>query len=527
MKKLAILLLPALLILSCTSKNKSTSETIQITSIDSEKWYTGFLLNGHKMPLTDSFAHNYHQTWTYNHLQPIVLSTKGRYAYSEKGWDLKVENNKVIIERPAGEVIINDKTSNLKEGYLSLSKAFYNFSGEYPDEALFLAPQINTWIELGYDHHQAGVLQYADNMLNNGVTPGVIMIDDTWQEDYGIWDFHQDKFPNPQAMIDELHQEGYKVMLWICPFVSPDSKTYRQLLKSGGLVMDSTGEAPKITGWWNGYSAVLDLSHPEGKKWLDEQLVYLQEKYGVDGFKFDAGDPKFYRNGIFHKDISILEQCRLFNEYGLQYPLNEFRTTWKMGGEPMVQRLCDKGHEWAHLRKLIPHMLLNGLMGHPFSCPDMIGGGDINNFNMGNVDEELVVRSAQVHALMPMMQFSVNPFRILNKQNQQYIKDAIATREKFRPYIMEMVKHAATSGEPIVRYMEYEFPGEGLEDLKEQFMLGDKWLVAPVVQKGQTIKKVHLPKGKWKDETGNIIKGGQIVDLKVDMASIPYFEKIN
>lgn len=39
------------------------------------------------------------------------------------------------------------------------------------------------------------------------------MIDDNWQEDYGKWDFHPGRFPNPKAMIDSLHQMGFKVML--------------------------------------------------------------------------------------------------------------------------------------------------------------------------------------------------------------------------------------------------------------------------------------------------------------------------
>ncbi|VAW23213.1 hypothetical protein MNBD_BACTEROID01-1875 [hydrothermal vent metagenome] len=48
------------------------------------------------------------------------------------------------------------------------------------------------------------------------------MIDDNWQEDYGKWDFHPGRFPNPKGMMDSLHQMGFKVMVWICPFVSPD-----------------------------------------------------------------------------------------------------------------------------------------------------------------------------------------------------------------------------------------------------------------------------------------------------------------
>ena len=88
-----------------------------------------------------------------------------------------------------------------------------------------------------------------------------------------------------------------------------------------------------------------------------------------------------------------------------------------MGGKHLIQRLHDKNHDWTDLKKLIPHMLLEGIMGYPFSCPDMIGGGQFKSFfDDAKIDKELIVRSTQVHALMPMMQFSVAPWRILDKK---------------------------------------------------------------------------------------------------------------
>ena len=42
---------------------------------------------------------------------------------------------------------------------------------------------------------------------------------------------------------------------------------------------------------------------------------------------------------------------------GLDYPLNEYRATWKMGGQPLAQRLRHKNHDWADRRKLIPGIL--------------------------------------------------------------------------------------------------------------------------------------------------------------------------
>ena len=54
-----------------------------------------------------------------------------------------------------------------------------------PPELFFSVPQYNTWIELTYNQNQKDILRYARAIVDNGMPPGIIMIDDNWQEDYG------------------------------------------------------------------------------------------------------------------------------------------------------------------------------------------------------------------------------------------------------------------------------------------------------------------------------------------------------
>ena len=127
---------------------------------------------------------------------------------------------------------------------------------------------------------------------------------------------------------------------------------------------------------------MLDFSNPAAVSWFEEQLQRLQKDYGIDGFKFDAADFEFYNeeSQLGYQTASPNVQAQMYAKIGLNYPLNEFRACWKMAGQPLVQRLHDKNHSWEDLQKLVPHMLLEGLAGHTFSCPDMIGGGEINSF---------------------------------------------------------------------------------------------------------------------------------------------------
>ena len=166
-------------------------------------------------------------------------------------------------------------------------------------------------------------------------------------------------------------------------------------------------------------------------------------------------------------------------------------------------------------------------MGYPFSCPDMIGGGQFKSFlDDAKIDKELIVRSTQVHALMPMMQFSVAPWRILDKKHFQAVLDAILLREKFKNIILNLAKEASLNGEPIIRSMEYVFPNQGYALISDQFMLGNNILVAPFLEKGEGTRKIILPIGNWISDNGKIFSGNKIIETKVPLNRIPYFELV-
>jgi len=227
------------------------------------------------------------------------------------------------------------------------------------------------------------------------------------------------------------------------------------------------------------------------------------------------------------RQISANEQSRLFGQIGLDYPLNEYRAMWQMGGQPLVQRLRDKGHSWDDLRELIPQMSLAGLMGYSFCCPDMIGGGEFRSFlNASSLDQELIVRSAQCHALMPMMQFSVAPWRVLDGQHLRAVKSAVALRSKFAGYILETAKQSAKSGEPIMRPLAYEYPDMPIDCFHTQFLLGTDLLVAPVVELESRQREVLIPPGQWQAADGTQVVGPTKLTVDAPLNVLPYFQRL-
>ena len=191
-------------------------------------------------------------------------------------------------------------------------------------------------------------------------------------------------------------------------------------------------------------------------------------------------------------------------------------------------RLHDKPHTWDALRRLIPDMLAAGLVGCPFICPDMIGGGEWTAFLPGAPFEpELFLRSAQVHALCPMMQISASPWRVLPPEHQRVFRDVVALRQRFAPRFVELAKHSARTGEPMMRNLEYAFPGRGYAGIKDEFLMGEDLLVAPVLEKGATSRRVVLPPGSWRADDGRTYDGPETIEADAPLARLPHFERIH
>ena len=71
-----------------------------------------------------------------------------------------------------------------------------------------------------------------------------------------------------------------------------------------------------------------------------------------------------------------------------------------------------------------------------------------------------------------------------------------------------------------------QFPGCGYEKVDSQFMLGPKYLVAPVVREDDSVT-VYLPAGRWKDDQGKKWRGPKVLKLTdVPVERLPYFEKV-
>jgi len=220
--------------------------TVTVSMLENEYWWGGVVAYGSRMPYIQPIEEfDLARQNNNNQVVPLLLSNKGRYMWSDYPFKFSVSGKEIFIHSDYEDIAVQTAGSTLRDAYREASQKHFPPSGQLPDTLFFTRPQYNTWIELMYNQNQEDVLKYAQGIVDNGFPAGILMIDDNWQKYYGNFEFKPDKFPDPKAMVDKLHSMGFKVMLWVCPFVSADSPEYR-MLRSKGYLLESKNGKPAI-----------------------------------------------------------------------------------------------------------------------------------------------------------------------------------------------------------------------------------------------------------------------------------------
>jgi alpha-glucosidase (family GH31 glycosyl hydrolase) len=110
-------------------------------------------------------------------------------------------------------------------------------------------------------------------------------------------------WPDPKAMIDELHQAGLRLVLWQIPAMTAGNpaehldETQKEADQAyanekGYVIRKANGEPHRIEAHsaWFVNSLVFDFTNPEAANWWMDKRAYLVREMGVDGFKTDGGE---------------------------------------------------------------------------------------------------------------------------------------------------------------------------------------------------------------------------------------------
>jgi alpha-glucosidase (family GH31 glycosyl hydrolase) len=404
----------------------------------------------------------------------------------------------------------------------------FGHPSEIPPESLFTKPTWTTWARYKTEINEEVILKFADEIIQNEYPYNMLEIDDRWQVHYGDLSFDPLSFPNPKVMIDQLHEKGFKVTVWVIPFLQPESQAFADGANNSWLVRQSDG-SPYLVEWWQGRGGLLDVTNPSALEWFFGRLTQFQVQTGLDGFKFDAGEACFLpSDAVTHQRIHLNEYTHSYVEaVSKHYRLTEVRSGWKNQCAPIFFRQWDKTTAWGldnGLHSVLTGILALSLAGYPFILPDMVGGNEYDE----KADAEMMIRWTQLNALLPAMQFSLAPWEYGEESNsicRRYAK----LHTEFSPRILALAKEAAETGKPIIRPIFWlDENNEEALICNDEFLLGDDILVAPVVHPNLRQRGILLPAGIWKDHwTGKVYQGPKtLLDYPAPLTTLPFFERV-
>ncbi|MEU6480893.1 glycoside hydrolase family 31 protein [Streptomyces sp. NPDC047017] len=402
----------------------------------------------------------------------------------------------------------------------------------------YAEPVWNSWAQFYTHVDQAGLLDYARRLHDNGVTGHTLQLDDKWESNYGNMTFDAKAYPDPGAMSREIHGLGFDFGLWVTLWINLDSDQYRYAADHGYLLKDAADTTkPCTVTWWNGTAGIVDLGNPDAKAWYEGRLKSLMSAYGIDGLKFDT---RFFDERCApHAGYKPTDYQRLGAQLADGYDLQGvgIRVHWDPAAHRagFVTRQEDKGTGWNSLRASVTQNLAISTIGYPFVTTDMIGGSS----GEPAPTKEVLVRWAQSASLMPLMYASTSPVEttdpttgkkvVYDRQTTALYRAAIARHASLAPYLWDQVQQTLKTGDPIMRPLFFDFPHDrAAYTVSDEWMLGPAVLAAPQLTAAPT-RPVHLPPGTWYDVAHHkTLKGGRTLpSYATPLGTAPVFVKLN
>lgn len=363
----------------------------------------------------------------------------------------------------------------------------------------------------------------------------------------GLW-------PNPKAMVDALHEQGIRLILWQIPVLKYLQEPHAQqendeahMLAQDYCVRQGDGRPYRVRPFWFHDGLLWDVTNAGGVEWWLQKRAYLLEEMGVDGFKTDGGEHIWGRDLRFSDGRASDELWNLYpNLYVGAY--HRFARKKRKGDAVTFSRAGftgaqafpshwagDEASTWEAFRASTLAGLNAGICGIPFWSWDLAGfSGEIPS-------AELYLRATAMATFCPIMQYHSDynarrsPSRDRTPWNIQARtgdEEVIAIFRRFAnlrmnllPYITSEAWRAGETGVPLMRALPLEFPGDAqARDYPYQYLFGSALLVAPVVEPGRETWSVYLPQGAWVDFwSGAQFHGAQIVEVAAPRDRLPLF----
>ena len=410
---------------------------------------------------------------------------------------------------------------------------------------------------------QEELFEVAREYKRRNLPLDLIVIDFFHWPKQGDWKFDPVYWPDPDEMIRELNEMNVKLMVSIWPTVDRESENYEEMLEKGYLIRTERGFRTGLN--FEGATIHYDATNPGARKYLWEKAKKNYYDKGIRIFWLDEAEPEYTAYDFDNYRYYLGTDLEIGNIYPVEYAKTFYEGMESEGQENIVNLLrCawagsqkygalvwsgDIASSFESMKNQLAAGLNIGLAGIPWWTTDIGGfhGGDPND----PAFRELFVRWFQWGAFCPVMRLhgdreprqpqygttggahccsgAANEVWSYGDEVYDICVKYMNIREQMRDYTRSLMEEAHEKGTPVMRTLFYEFP-EDKEcwEVEDEYMYGNKFLVAPILAAGVKERRVYLPAGaQWKDcESNKLYDGGQYINVEVTLENMPVFQKV-
>ena len=353
------------------------------------------------------------------------------------------------------------------------------------------------------------------------------------------WELDNEHYPAWPQLVRDLERNGVRTLVYINPFLADASEkgSYRRNLfaeaaENGYLIKNASGEPYMILN--TSFSAgLIDLSNPAARTWIKRVIQEELIAVGASGWMADFGEALPY-DAVLHEGDPLDWHIRYpevwqevnreaINEAGRGDDIVFFSRSGytRSPGITTLFWLGDQLVSWDEydgIKTAVTGLLSSGISGYSLNHSDIGGYTTITNpLKDYHRSKELLLRWIELAAFNAVFRTHEG-----NRpdENHQIYSDAetLAFFDRFArvfaalaPYRQRLTREATERGWPIVRHPFLHYPEDHqVREIRyEEFMLGEDFLIAPVLDEGQTEVDVYLPRGRWVHLwSGEIIDAG-------------------
>ncbi len=393
-----------------------------------------------------------------------------------------------------------------------------------------------TWVSSSFQPDtQQSVLERARRIRRMSFPADVLHVDPYWQKP-GCWAdlaWDRETFPDPRAMTAELAALGFRLCLWINPYISVRSPRFAAARDAGYFLRGADGSTWTGQAWGENEGlpdmGIVDFTHPAAVRWWQGLLAGLLRD-GVAVFKTDFAEAvppgTVAANGMSGRDLHNVYTL-LYNNAAAEVTeaVHGYRLVWGRSSFLGGQRHAGQwGGDPASTYGGLGSTLRGGLS-YAFSGA-RFWSHDVGGF-YGTPTADLYLRWAWFGALSPLNRYHGNTSRLPWDQAPEVYastRDIAAARYRLLPYLYSSAIDAVRDGRTLLRPMIAACPGDrATRDADGQYLLGTDLLVAPVTA-ADGEQDVYLPARDWIDyATRAVYPGGRWLRLTRPPEQAPLF----